>query len=111
MMRGLRKHGPDVGLCQPYCSSSCCSRRSSRESQRLLSISWSPVLTQLEHCLHGVTTLRAYGAQPTLTHLFVKATRDNNALAYVKGAMDQWLFVQVLIHTHTSSGKQEEDQY
>ena len=72
-------------------------RRSSREVQRLLAVSRSPLFTLLEEALGGLSTIRAYRVQGEIISQFEAKMDVSTRWAYMKLAMDQWLLERLTV--------------
>eukprot|EP00741_Cyanophora_paradoxa_P011330 tig00020554_g10943.t1 len=66
-------------------------RRTSTELQRLESVSKSPVYTHFSETLSGVSTIRAYGAQPQVVERNDVRTDVNNRSYYILQVANRWL--------------------
>mmetsp|Transcript_42910 Transcript_42910/g.71422 ORF Transcript_42910/g.71422 Transcript_42910/m.71422 type:complete len:1444 (-) Transcript_42910:118-4449(-) len=66
-------------------------RRTSRELQRLESVSKSPLFAHFSETLSGVSTIRAYGMSARFTDLNDERTDVNNRAFYLLNAANRWL--------------------
>jgi len=70
-------------------------RRSSREVQRLLAISRSPLFTLVEEAVNGIISLRAYNTTVPFSRHFDGMLNKSTSWVYMKTALDQWLLFRL----------------
>ncbi|GMI10781.1 hypothetical protein TrVE_jg12891 [Triparma verrucosa] len=70
-------------------------RRSSRETQRLLAVTSSPVFQQLEQTLNGLSVIRAFEQQESFKRQFNEKLNLSTSFASCKISLDQWLLIRL----------------
>lgn len=70
-------------------------RRSSREIQRLQSISASPIFSHFSETLNGVSTLRAFKLQKSFSNMILDKIDSNNQAQIVLLQINRWLSVRL----------------
>jgi ABC-type multidrug transport system fused ATPase/permease subunit len=68
---------------------------SSREAQRLGSISKSPVFAHFQETLQGLSTLRAYGLTDSFAKRNLKLVDDNQRPLLINAALNRWLSIRL----------------
>uniref|UniRef100_A0A8D8HV19 ATP-binding cassette sub-family C member 8 n=2 Tax=Culex pipiens TaxID=7175 RepID=A0A8D8HV19_CULPI len=66
-------------------------RCSSRELQRIESLTYSPIIAHFSETIEGVTTIRAYGQQARFTDTLFRRMEANNVAQVMLNCSNRWL--------------------
>ncbi|XP_031636078.1 ATP-binding cassette sub-family C member Sur-like [Contarinia nasturtii] len=72
-------------------------RYSSRELQRLESITSSPILTHFSETIQGVATIRAYNQESRFMEMLLKRMEANNIAVIMQNTSNRWLGIALVV--------------
>eukprot|EP00746_Dinoflagellata_sp_MGD_P011278 gnl/MRDRNA2_/MRDRNA2_123593_c0_seq1.p1 gnl/MRDRNA2_/MRDRNA2_123593_c0~~gnl/MRDRNA2_/MRDRNA2_123593_c0_seq1.p1 ORF type:complete len:953 (+),score=230.34 gnl/MRDRNA2_/MRDRNA2_123593_c0_seq1:187-2859(+) len=70
-------------------------RMSPRETQRIESITRSPIFAQFSETLNGLSTVRAFGIQNLMQRIMNGHVDTNNGVYFIQQALGQWLSLRL----------------
>ncbi|EDS27178.1 sulfonylurea receptor/ abc transporter [Culex quinquefasciatus] len=80
-----------VPICAVYWVVQKFYRCSSRELQRIESLTYSPIIAHFSETIEGVTTIRAYGQQARFTDTLFRRMEANNVAQVMLNCSNRWL--------------------
>lgn len=75
-------------------------KTTTRELQRLESITSSPILTHFAETIHGVATIRAYNQESRFMEILFKRMEANNIAVIMENTMNRWLGIALVSEKH-----------